>query len=276
MAYCFGMSAESDLQALETPPRAGEVEPCRCLSCWYVVSDTPLDGAMPEGLVCPECGTPVTEMSRRIATVRSALIKESVRPAWVGFAVMVGGVFAYGVLAAFLLRSWWDVAGVFAVGVVAIALKSAGVLLVVPWRGSRRRAANPGIERRLVALLWLRHQAWLSVPWLLPVPSFVIMVVVMLVSPVVAPDREAAETIDFAAGLLVVAAGCMCLMVALTEWADRWNKHLDEALLRSTEVPMRSAIVAMAVGLVSIGLGSVGLIVLVGFAIDAKSRVHGW
>jgi hypothetical protein len=65
-------------------------------------------------------------------------------------------------------------------------------------------------------------------------------------------------------------------MVALTEWADRWNKHLDEALLRSTEVPMRSAIVAMAVGLVSIGLGSVGLIVLVGFAIDAKSRVHGW
>lgn len=270
------MSAEPDLQALESPPRAGEAEPCRCLSCWYVVSDTPLDGPMPEGLVCPECGTPVTEMSRRIATVRSALMEQSVRPAWVGFAVMGAGVFVYGILAAFFLRSWWDVAAVVAVGVIAIAIQIAGVLLVVPWRGSRRRAGNPGIERRLVAMLWLRHQAWLSVPWLLPVPSFVIMVVVMLASPVVAPDREAAETIDFAAGLLVIAAGCMCLMVALTEWAERWNKHLDEALLRSTEVPMRSAIVAMAVGLVSMGLGGAGLIALVGCAIDAKSRVYGW
>jgi hypothetical protein len=259
------------MPASDPPP----VEPLRCLSCWYVVNEAPDAGPLPPNIPCPECGTPLTDLSRRLASVRAAMIRESVKPAVRGFAIMGAGVVVYAALAVLFNQRTWVVASIIAIGIVGLAAMAGLTPLVISWRGSARRAANPTIERLLVAYLWLRHLPLLASPWLIPMPAGLVLLVTMLFSPLVFPDRETSEMVDFAVGLILIPASCAAVIVAMLEWSDRWNKAIDHANLRSTDVPLRGVLVAIVVNVVSIFLGILAAIVVVAFAFHAKALVHG-
>jgi hypothetical protein len=259
---------------LASEPSASE--PLRCLSCWYVVSDAPDAGPIPDGILCPECGTPVTDHSRRIAVVRSAMIRESVRPARWGFAIMAAGVLAYAAVAAFQGQSAFMVASIITSGLAGLVVLAASVLPVIPWYGSARRATNPEIERRLVALLWLKHLVWLAVPWLTPVPAGLALLAVMLLTGTIFGDRDTAQMFNLAAGMIIVLAGCGAVIVSMLEWTDRWNKHLDHAVLRSTDVPTRSMLVAILVSTVSVLVGLAASIAMIAFVFETTHRAFGW
>jgi hypothetical protein len=186
---------------------------------------------------------------------------------------MAVGVLAYAALAAWATWSFQETSWVLATGGLVIAAYAATTILIVPWRGSRLRAVNPSIERRLLATLWLRHVAWFASPWLLPLAGLLVLVPIMLLTSFLIPNVELMETINFGCGMIVFFGGCCAVLAMFMEWADRWNKHLDASYVSATDFRAWVGIIAFLTFLASIVVGIAGTILAVNVLSEVSMRL---
>jgi hypothetical protein len=241
-------------------------QPLQCLSCWYVIG-------VSSAAVCPECGTPVTDASRRVYERRAALAASSRRDVRLGVVVVAGGVLTYTAIIG-LVSSDITVTAIMFVATSAFAWFGWAIsLAIIPWHDAAKRAKDPRPECSLVALLWSKHVLLLHTPWLLPPLLAVVLGLVGLTLRAFSKNHEMGE---FVLTFLLFVIWIGASIVAVSEWTLRWNQDLDAACLSNTGVPERGGAAALLLCLLNLTAGFVGgaaMVLAVGYVLRDMGRV---
>ena len=239
--------------------------PLQCLSCWYVIG---VSGAA----VCPECGTPVTDASRRIYQRRAALTASSRREVRVGVVSQAAGVLIYTAIIG-LVSSDVSLTVMTFMATAALALFGWAIgLAIIPWRGAAKRAKDPGPERFLVALLWSKHVLLLHTPWLLQPVLAAVLGLGGLILRVFSTNHEKGE---FVLMFLLFVVWVAASIAAASEWTLRWNQDMDAACLSNTGLPERAGAAALLLCLITVIAGFAGGFALAAAVFDSLQSVIG-
>ena len=230
--------------------------PLQCLSCWYTIGTH-------DAAACPECGEPVTEVTRRLFYRRAELSLQAHPGVRRSTVTILAGIALYVALIAFSApNGWYAFTGFLATFALAL-LGWAAPFAITLWLGASNRTTDPRPERKLIHLLWDRHVVLLHAPWLIPPAMAVVFLIVGAFLRIVAGSAQGAEAI--VAFLFFILWLAMCI-VAITEWLERWGQDVDAACLRSTRVPRNAAAVSFVLFFVNLIAGFAGAIAMLAAA----------
>ena len=231
--------------------------PLQCLSCWYVIGVREAD-------ICPECGEPVTEITRRLHHRRAAVAQSVRRGARRGAITCLSAIVLYVVI---ITAGSSDKRLAFTAGAAAAALYLLGWaagFMVTPWRGAKRRALDPRPERTLVRLLWNRHVIMLHIPWLLPPGIAAVLMVVGACSRMLSIHSQ---MVDLAAMAILLGVWLATSMISISEWTRRWAQDVEDACLETTGATQRATLVAFVLSAINLVVGCAAVLASLGLAI---------